>query len=949
MRLSNLRLRRKLTVITMLTSVTALVLASVGFVIYDLSSFRSRVVDEQEGHAEILAANSTAALSFRDSSAATEVLASLRGESQIVAAGIYTPEGALFASYLGKTSSANVLPVRLGKDRIQLDGGFIKVYKEVDLKGEHLGTLYIKSDMREWRQRLKNYAIIVGVLIFGSCLFAYVLTLRLQRVISGPILKLLSAMQTVSAEKNFSLRVAKSSNDEIGDLVGGFNTMLSEIEERDGALRQANETLESRVRRRTNELETANEALNAENAERRRMEVALRESEELFRATFDQAAVGIGHNRLDGRWLLVNEKVCDIVGYTSEELLQKTFNDITFADDRSISAENARRLLAGEIESTSTEKRYVHKNGSVVWVNVTVSLVSKPSGEADYFIAIIEDINARKQSEQALNYRAKLATLATDVGLALADTDELRPTLQRCTQAFVSHLNVAFARIWTLDETGKVLELQASSGLYTHIDGGHARVPVGQFKIGKIAQERKSHVTNNVPNDPLVADQEWVQREGMVSFVGYPLVVGDRLIGVIAMFAREPQPEVAWDALESISLTVAIGIERKLTEGMRIEKEAAEQANSAKSEFLSRMSHELRTPLNAILGFGQLMEMQSLGSEDQECIDQILKGGRHLLSLINEVLDISRIDSGNLSISLEPVSVAEVIEEVLSLVRPLAAQRSVVLYPAPHGASDLFVIADRQRMKQVMLNLLSNAIKYNREGGSVLITHDETTEGNLTIRVRDTGIGIAPGLLHKLFTPFERLSAEQTGVEGTGLGLALARKLVEVMQGKIWADSEFGIGTTFCVTLPLAANPSSVSTVNVEAPTELDADPFDGKPTVLYIEDNLSNLRLVEAILGSKVNLVSAMQGTVGLDLMRSSEPRLVLLDLNLPDISGQEVLKRMRQDPVNANIPVVIVSADATPSQIDRLLAAGACSYLTKPLDIKELREVVGRYLRAA
>jgi signal transduction histidine kinase/ActR/RegA family two-component response regulator len=384
----------------------------------------------------------------------------------------------------------------------------------------------------------------------------------------------------------------------------------------------------------------------------------------------------------------------------------------------------------------------------------------------------------------------------------------------------------------------------------------------------------------------------------------------------------------------------------EVTERRRAEA-AAEAANRAKSEFLSRMSHELRTPLNGILGFGQLLELEVKTPEERESVEHILKGGRHLLGLINEVLDIARIEAGKLSISLEPVLAQDVLGAALDLVRPHAAARRVSLpEPAP---GDRYVKADRQRLQQVLLNLLSNAIKYNRDGGRVRVSCDETAAGSVRIAVSDTGAGITPELLGRLFTPFERLGADQGGIEGTGLGLALSKRLVEAMGGTLTVMSTPGEGSTFTVELPSAVGPT-VPLTGVDAGAGED-HPATTHGTVLYIEDNVSNLRLLERVMSRRpgVTLLSAMQGTRGIELAQDHGPQLILLDLHLPDLPGAEVLRRLRDDPRTRAIPVVILSADATPGQITRLVAQGARSYLTKPLDVTALLALVDEQLNGS
>jgi len=378
-------------------------------------------------------------------------------------------------------------------------------------------------------------------------------------------------------------------------------------------------------------------------------------------------------------------------------------------------------------------------------------------------------------------------------------------------------------------------------------------------------------------------------------------------------------------------------LEREVGERRRAEAEAA-AANQAKSVFLSRMSHELRTPLNGILGFSQLLQMKPLPPDQAECVEHVLKAGRHLLGLIDEVLDISRIEAGHMRLSLEPVAVGETLGAALDVVRPLATNQGIDLSAGVVDAR--YVRADRQRLQQVLLNLLSNAIKYNRPGGRVTVATEEMPEGRLALRVTDTGPGIASDQLERLFIPFERLGAEATAVEGTGLGLALSKHLVELMGGMLGVESPDGEGSTFVVTLPLVEAPTAA----LDARLATGPERRGGKLVILSIEDNLSNLQLVERVFAAwpETRVLSALLGRLGLDLAREHRPDVILLDLHLPDLPGEEVLKRLRADPRTCAIPVVVLSADAMPGQIERLEAAGARAYLTKPLDVRRLREVV-------
>lgn len=360
-----------------------------------------------------------------------------------------------------------------------------------------------------------------------------------------------------------------------------------------------------------------------------------------------------------------------------------------------------------------------------------------------------------------------------------------------------------------------------------------------------------------------------------------------------------------------------------------------EAASQAKSDFLARMSHELRTPLNAILGFGQLLEMDDLEPSERESVAQIMRAGRHLLALIDEVLDISKIESGALRISMEPVPLANVLGDVRSMVTPLAAERDVNLV-VEHVEEGLHAMADQQRLKQVLLNLLSNGIKYNRLGGEVRVGAF-STEGRVKIVVSDEGSGIDPEYQDRLFAPFERLGAENKGfVEGTGLGLALSRRLVSLMGGELTLESTGELGSTFAVSLGRADTHQGLSV----AQPLLGRLEFSGRELVIVcIEDNPSNFELVRRILDDNFDarIFSSIQGSLGLDLVNRHRPDAVLLDLHLPDMTGEKVLSRIKSDHDTAEIPVIVMSADATNGDKRRMVEAGAMAYLTKPLDVHE------------
>ena len=407
----------------------------------------------------------------------------------------------------------------------------------------------------------------------------------------------------------------------------------------------------------------------------------------------------------------------------------------------------------------------------------------------------------------------------------------------------------------------------------------------------------------------------------------------------------EPAPragdEIGW---LSESLTRAEGLLASRNAELTTAMHVATSATQAKNSFLSSTSHELRTPLNSILGFTQLLEMSELSDEDADSVGRILGAGRHLLALINELIDIARIESGDLSLSLEPVLVATVIQETSELMAPIAAERSIqIIQQCAHPA--LAVQADRQRFAQVLVNLISNAVKYNHRGGTITICCREDSASRASIMVSDTGPGISPENIERIFVPFERLGAETTVVEGTGIGLPLARALTDAMSGELAASSVLGQGSAFTLTLPRAPDlvhepiPSLAPAARAAAPDAL----ADGI-SVLYVEDNPANIEVVTRFLRGKpgTSLTSEASGQAGLEAAARDQPDMILLDLHLPDMHGDRVLGELKAEPATAGIPVVVLSADASPGVVRRLLASGAFAYLTKPIELVELGKLL-------
>ena len=407
------------------------------------------------------------------------------------------------------------------------------------------------------------------------------------------------------------------------------------------------------------------------------------------------------------------------------------------------------------------------------------------------------------------------------------------------------------------------------------------------------------------------------------------------------------EQKIAQNALQQANAKLEETVKLR-TDEYRQAKEVAETASQAKSEFLSSMSHELRTPMNAILGFAQLLAIDIEDEQNKDNVNEILRAGDHLLTLMNEVLDLSRIDSGTLDISIENTSLNEVLRECQKLIIPIASAMEIHLNDNVTNQSDFCICVDYTRFKQVMLNLLSNAVKYNKKAGSINIESAITSSKRIRISVADTGKGLSTEQQTHIFIAFDRAGAEKSAIEGTGIGLTISKRLIEMMDGKIGFTSTKDQGSIFWVEVNLCEAGSTLKSNESASATKLTQSKSEDGKTILYIEDNPANLRLVTQVIHKKTsyNIISAPGASLGLDLALSQQPNLILMDINLPGMNGYAALKRLQTNPETQHIPVVAVSANAMENDIKRGKAAGFIDYLTKPIDVNNLLATATRIL---
>jgi PAS domain S-box-containing protein len=680
--------------------------------------------------------------------------------------------------------------------------------------------------------------------------------------------------------------------------------------------------------------------IGTDNSARKRAEEALLKAGALQSAIFNSANFSSIATDEKGVIQLFNVGAERMLGYAAAEVLNKiTPADISDSEEVITRA----KALSVELETTITpgfealvfkasrgiediyELTYIRKDGSRFPAVVSVTALRDPQGGIIGYLLIGTDNTARKQVE--------------------AEQKKLDQRLRDQQFYTRSLIESNIDALMTTDPLGIITDVNKQMEALT--DCTRDELIGAPFKNYFTEPERAEAAIKLVLSEKKVTNYELTAhaRDGKKTVVSYNATTfydrDRRLQGVFAAARDVTERKRFEQALQETNVEL---------EGAKF---AAEKANLAKSDFLSSMSHELRSPLNAILGFAQLLESTApLPTPSQkESIAQILQAGWHLLKLINEVLDLAVVESGKVSLSPEPVSLAEVLSDCQAMMEPQAQQRGIIM-TFPQSDTTCFVQADRTRVKQVLINLLSNAIKYNRQQGTVEVICTATSPERLRIRVKDTGAGLPPEKLAQLFQSFNRLGQEACGEEGTGIGLVVSKRLVELMGGVIGVESSVGIGSVFWIELLLTTAPalpvaSDESTIVAHAQVPADAR----RRTLLYVEDNPANMKLVEKLIAQRpdIRLLGAVNGTLGVQVARTSLPEVILMDINLPGISGIEAMKILRGDPSTAHIPIVALSANAMPRDIAKGLEAGFFRYLTKPIKVNEFMATLNEALEFA
>ena len=680
-----------------------------------------------------------------------------------------------------------------------------------------------------------------------------------------------------------------------------------------------------------------------------------------YRAIVDSAAAGIIRINHCGTILEVNPFAQQLLDYTEEELKGKNVKVIMPSPWAKEHDDYLRRFMhsgKAKIIGKGREVEAKRKDGTRLPIHLGVSEVHSNQPDERQFIGILsdlQDIRAAQQAEQQEKALLKILHHGLTDYQALLSQDKLWAFLMEALRELTDSDYAFIGEVLTI-KGRKALKLHAITDLSWSEE---SRRLMEQLVAGDMLLTNPETLIGKVfAGEELIIDNRMQERFGnshlppghpeLYRYMGVPIFDQGEVIGMfaIANSPKDYQPEQA-EWLNPFTSTCALLIRlyrqmherEQINEQLRQARDDAQQASEAKSEFLSSMSHELRTPMNAILGFAQLLQSgkHPLTERQQRHVKQIYKSGQHLLALINDVLDLARIEAGRISVSLEPLNVSEMMQDALEGLQPIADQYQISIQPDESITHGTWVNADYTRCQQVLINLVTNAIKYNRPDGRVFI-RCKVMDDQLRIEVEDTGDGISPDQLEELFQPFNRLGAENSAIEGTGIGLALSQQLVELMQGRIGVESEEYKGSCFWFTLPLADNQK-----NRDSSQQQKTEQQQGLH-LLYVEDNPASQRLLQAFIDEQPDyrLTLASSAEVALEIAASDVPDLILMDLDLPGISGLQAQKMLARNPLTRKTPVIAVSASASDHCRTKLLQEGFIEYLNKPLDLDQLLQTL-------
>jgi len=941
-------IQRKQTWIIMLTCCVALLMACASFVAYELLTFRKQMTLNLTTLAEIIGNNSTAALDFNDEKAAEETLAALRAEPNIVAACLYTKNGEVFARY-SRDGSGTFQPPPMEAPGHEFKDDHLLLFQPVQFKGERIGAVYLKADLQALYARLRQYATNVFMVLVASALAALLVSNRLQRLISEPILHLAKITRVVAVEKDYSVRACKQSEDELGEMIDGFNDMLGQIQVRDHALQKNRDELEDRVEQRTAELSKAHELLKLEFAERERAEEALRKSDERFHLVARATNDAVWDWDLSSNQVWWNQGFQALFGYRPDEVGAdiEARNNRLHPEDKDAVLSSLRHTIAVAEKYWSGEYRFRRADGHYAHIFDRSYVIHNSEGKPVRMVGAMVDITDRKRTEQRL-------LTQYDVTLALAEADTLRQAAPQILHTICESLEWDLGAIWTVDRSAQVLRCvevwhKTSDALAEFEEESRRRTfAPGVGLPGRVWLENSLIWIEDVAKDQNLPRRLLAVKTDLRGAFAFPIQFAGELLGVVEFFSqelRQPDPDLL-QMFSALGSQIGLFTERKrAAEELKKAKDEAEAANRAKSQFLANMSHEIRTPLNGILGMTGLALDTELASEQRALLTTVKESGDTLLGLINEILDFSKIEAGKLD--LEPIDfqLRQTLEDAVLTLGLRAHQKGLELacHIQPEVPDGL--IGDPGRIRQVVLNLLGNAIKFTDQGEVVLrVAVKSATDDAVCLHctVADTGIGIPREKQSLIFEAFTQADSSTTrNYGGTGLGLAISAELIELMGGVIWVESEVGQGSRFHFTVRfgLQKNPMARPT-----PQEISLKGL----SVLVVDDSATNRKILQETLMKwemKPTLVESGEATVA-ELERAvawGRPfSLALLDATMPGTDGLTLIARIKNNPLLTSPIILMLSPTGQIEEAARCRELGVSSFITKPARQSDLLDAM-------
>ncbi len=918
----NMSIKYKLISITMATCITVLLIAGVVLIGGEWISLRKETIQNLSSQAEIMADNCRASVAFKDSKDAAETLRSLHVDDSIIFGCIYTPDRKVFTSYYRDFADAKVQPPEIKGTGHYFSNNILTVFKPIVLDDDIIGTVCIRCDLHPMYVSLSyNAGIIIAVILLAS-LIAYLVSSKLQGIISGPILNLTEVARTVSEKKEYSTRVPRQSNDEVGLLIDSFNDMLEQIQQRDLALVNTNEQLDVKVKERTGELSSANAKLEDEIAERTLAQKQLQQHISSLNCLYklskliEQPQISLGQIFQE-----TAELICSAYQHPDKTCAKITFVGIPYKTDN---------FKKSEISQYAQIKIGGEKVG-----DIEVYYLGEKTAGKDILLNEEHDL---------------LEAIAERLG-HIADRQQTAEKMQLFRSLIDRSNDCIF-----------VIEPQ----------WGHF-IDANDKACSSLGYSRKELLTTTIKNiDKSISDEiAWQQFVKEIKTKGDLIVQGWYSRKDDTKFFAETSLKFIRHGKEDYLIAVTRDIterkraEESLCETNRHLEEAtarandlaskAEIANVAKSEFLANMSHEIRTPMNAIIGFGDILADEELTDDQLENVNIIRESGHHLLRIINDILDFSKIEAGRLDIEIIDCSLGKLLNSIESMMKPKAEEKGIEFKVIENNGLPAQISTDPARLQQCLVNLTGNAIKFTEQGHVYINVSLETTDNKSNIRfdVEDTGIGVPEDRQKMIFEPFTQADGSTTRIYGgTGLGLTITKQLTELLGGKLTLTSQAGKGSVFSLVIPAGLDVTKqpfLDRYNIAGHREDESDKgvkmkFSGK--VLVAEDVETNQMLIRLLLEKMgIEVTIAEDGNQAMQKALAGEFDLIFMDIQMPNMDGYEAAKALRAG--GMTIPIIALTANAMEGDEKKCIEAGCDNYLSKPVLFSKLIEILGKYLK--